>query len=186
MIARPFILLALLLAPTSPASAGPTPATHSSLAMKLTSSAFADSRPIESKFTCDGANVSPALGWTDAPAGTHSFALICDDPDAPAGDWVHWVIYGIPATASGLPEHVATVERLPDGARQGMNDFGRLGYGGPCPPPGKPHRYFFRFYALDVATLPLRPHPRKGDLLQAMQGHILAEARLIGTYQRRH
>ena len=186
MIVRPFIALALLFLAIPPAPVFPATTAQPALVMKLTSSAFSDSRPIESRFTCDGANVSPALTWSDAPAGTHSFALICDDPDAPAGDWVHWVIYGIPAAAAGLPEHVATVERLPNGALQGMNDFGQLGYGGPCPPPGKPHRYFFRLYALDVATLPLRPHPRKGDLLEAMQGHILAEVRLIGTYQRSH
>ncbi len=186
MIVRPLIALGLLLLAPPPATVRAATTAQSTLAMKLTSSAFNESRPIESRFTCEGANFSPALSWTDAPAGTHSFALICDDPDAPAGDWVHWVIYGIPAAAAGLPEHVATVERLPNGAQQGTNDFGQLGYRGPCPPPGKPHRYFFKLYALDVATLPLRPHPRKGDLLDAMQGHILAEARLIGTYQRSH
>ena len=186
MIARSYIALGLPLLAPPPSPVPPATTVQPTLAMILTSSAFADNQPIESKFACDGANVSPALGWSDAPAGTHSFALICDDPDAPAGDWVHWVIYGIPAAAAGLPEHVATIERLPNGAQQGMNDFGKLGYGGPCPPPGKPHRYDFKLYALDIATLPLRPHPRKGDLLEAMQGHILAEARLIGTYQRRH
>ena len=186
MNVRPLITLALLLLASPSTPALPATTAQPSLAMKLTSPVFADSQPIEPKFTCDGEDVSPALAWSNAPAGIRSFALICDDPDAPAGDWVHWVIYGIPATAAGLPEQVATVERLPNGAQQGMNDFGQLGYGGPCPPPGKPHRYFFKLYALDVATLPLRPHPRKGDLLQAMQGHILAEARLIGTYQRRH
>ena len=178
--------LALFLALCTVAPATPVNPVRQTTSMRLTSIAFADGQPIPAKFSYENSNISPALAWSDTPAGTKSFALVCDDPDAPAGDWVHWVIYAIPASAGGLPEHVATVERLTDGTQQGLNDFGRLGYGGPCPPPGKPHRYFFRLYALDVATLPLRPHPRKGDLVQAMLGHILAEARLIGTYQRSH
>ena len=150
--------------------------------MKLTSTAFEDGNPIPAKYTGDGADISPPLAWTEGPAGTRSFALLCDDPDTPAGDWVHWLIYGIPSTARGPAEHVAPTEKLSNGARQGLNGFGRIGYGGPCPPPGNPHRYFFRLYALDNDPT-LRPHPGKADLLHAIQGHILAEAQLIGTYQ---
>ena len=151
--------------------------------MKLTSTAFADGNPIPTRHTCDGADVSPPLQWSDAPAGAKSFALICDDPDAPVGDWVHWVIYGLPAATTALPEKIAPSETLPNGARQGVNDFRRVGYGGPCPPPGKPHRYFFKLYALD-AELPRQSRASKADLLRAMQGHILAQAQLMGTYQR--
>lgn len=151
--------------------------------MRLTTTAFADGKPIPVKFSYESSNSSPALTWSDAPAGTKSFALICDDPDAPSGDWVHWVIYDIPTTISALPEHVPAIEKLPNGTRQGVNDFGRVGYGGPCPPPGKPHRYFFRLYALDSIPT-LNPLPRKPDLLQNIRGHTLAEAELIGTYQR--
>lgn len=151
--------------------------------MKLTSSAFVDGQPIPRKYTCDGVDVSPPLAWNLAPAGTRSFALICDDPDAPVGTWVHWVIYGLPATATGLPEMVAPVEVLPDGARQGLNDFRKIGYGGPCPPPGPPHHYHFKLYALDE-DVPLPPRATKRDLLRAMEGHVLAETQLVGTYQR--
>jgi Raf kinase inhibitor-like YbhB/YbcL family protein len=151
--------------------------------MKLTSMAFADGEPIPMRYTCDGADVSPPLQWSEVAPGTKSFALICDDPDAPVGTWVHWVIYGLPATTRELPEMVAATETLPDGAKQGLNDFRRVGYGGPCPPPGRPHRYFFKLYALD-AGLALNARASKPDLLRAMAGHILAEAQLMGTYQR--
>lgn len=151
--------------------------------MKLTSVAWMEGQAIPTKYTCDGADVSPPLTWSEAPAGTRSFALICDDPDAPAGTWVHWVIYGLPAAATALPEKIATTETLPDGAKQGVNDFRRVGYGGPCPPPGRPHRYHFKLYALDTA-LSLKPRATKADLLHAMAGHIVAEARLMGTFRR--
>ncbi len=151
--------------------------------MKLTSSAFAEGKPIPIQYTCDGAAVSPPLVWSEIPAHTRSFALICDDPDAPGGTWVHWVIYGLPDTARELSERTATTEQLPDGARQGLNDFRRVGYGGPCPPPGTPHRYFFKLYALD-ADLPLKPRATKAALLRAMEGHVLGAAQLMGTYQR--
>ena len=151
--------------------------------MKLTSTAFENGRPIPVQHTGDGADVSPPLQWSGAPAGTRSFALICDDPDAPAGTWVHWVIYGLSAATKELPEKISTAESLSSGARQGLNDFRRVGYGGPLPPPGKPHRYFFKLYALD-AELPLKPRATKLELLRAMEGHILAEAQMIGTYQR--
>ena len=151
--------------------------------MKLTSTAFAEGQPIPMRHTGDGADGSPPLQWSDAPAGTKSFALICDDPDAPAGTWVHWVIYRLPAGTKELPEKIAQTEILPSGARQGVNDFRRIGYGGPLPPLGKPHRYFFKLYALDD-ELPRIPRVTKPELLQAMEGHILAEAQLMGTYQR--
>jgi len=151
--------------------------------MKLTSPAFAAGKLIPIQHTCDGADVSPALSWSDAPPGVKVFALICDDPDAPVGTWVHWVIWGMPGTTAGLPENVAKAESLPEGTRQGVNDFRHVGYGGPCPPPGRLHRYFFKLFALDSA-LSLKPRPTKQDLLQAMAGHVLAEAQLMGTYQR--
>ena len=152
--------------------------------LKITSTAFTEGEAIPAKYTCQGDDISPPLEWTGAPAGTKSFALICDDPDAPAGTWVHWVIFNLPADASGLPERIDKAETLPDGAAQGTNDFKRTGYGGPCPPPGKPHRYFFKLYALDT-VLPLKPKATKEEVLQAMRGHILAEGQLLGTYQRR-
>ena len=152
--------------------------------MKLTSPAFNEGQSIPAKFTCEGADVSPPLQWSGAPTGTKSFALICDDPDAPMGTWVHWVLYGLPATTSELPEKFPANDTLPDGSRQGITDFKRTGYGGPCPPPGKPHRYFFKLYALD-AEVALKPRATKRELLKTMEGRILAEASLMGTYQRR-
>ena len=176
-------LAATVFAAAEPADAAQLPNRKQNNPMKLTSTAFADGNPIPTRHTCDGVDVSPPLQWSDAPAGAKSFALICDDPDAPVGDWVHWVIYGLPAATTALPEKIAPNETLPNGALQGVNDFRRVGYGGPCPPPGKPHRYFFKLYALD-AGLPLRSRGTKADLLRAMQGHILAQAQLMGTYQR--
>jgi Raf kinase inhibitor-like YbhB/YbcL family protein len=127
--------------------------------------------------------VSPPLQWTDAPAGTKSFALICEDPDAPSGTWVHWVLYNLPPTTCELHQHLPTSELLSEGAKQGRTDFHRIGYGGPCPPPGKPHRYFFKLAALD-SLLQLDSPVTRATLLDAMQGHILAEASLMGMYQR--
>jgi len=152
--------------------------------IQITSTAFADGQPIPAKYTCDSEDVSPPLQWTNVPARTKSFALIADDPDAPMGTWVHWVAYDLPANTSALPEGVAKTPTLAGGAKQGMNDFRRLGYGGPCPPPGKPHRYFFKIYALDT-LLNLKPGFTKKELLQATNGHVLAEGQLMGTYQRR-
>jgi Raf kinase inhibitor-like YbhB/YbcL family protein len=164
-------------------AAGSRPSEKEAYAMKITSPVFADGQPIPEKYTCDGANVSPPLSWSEAPPGTRSFALICDDPDAPVGTWVHWVVYGLAPATAELPEMVAPTEQLPGGAKQGLNDFRRVGYGGPCPPPGRPHRYFFKLYALDT-ELALRSRATKADLVRAMAGHILAEAQLMGTYQR--
>ena len=151
--------------------------------MELKSSAFHEGQPIPPKYTCDGDDVSPPLVWADAPGGTKSFAIVSDDPDAPMGAWVHWVIYNLPADLSGLEEGLPKTETLPNGAKQGITDFGTAGYGGPCPPPGKPHRYFFKLHALDQ-MFPLPPKLTKSKLLSAVQGHILAEARLVGLYSR--
>jgi Raf kinase inhibitor-like YbhB/YbcL family protein len=153
--------------------------------MKLTSSAFHAGQTIPAKYTCEGEDISPPLEWNDVPAGgAKSLALICDDPDAPVGTWVHWVLYDLPVTAGELAENVPASDSLSLGAKQGMNDFRRVGYGGPCPPPGKPHRYYFKLYAIDI-QLTLKPRATKQQLLRAMDGHILAEAQLMGTYQRK-
>lgn len=154
------------------------------MSMTLTSSSFADGQPIPSKHTCDGENISPPLSWEGAPEAAKSFALICDDPDAPVGTWVHWVLYDLPATTSGLPEAVEPQEDVLGGARQGRNDFKKIGYGGPCPPKGGPHRYFFKLYALDRA-LALKPGATKREVENAMKDHILAEGKLMGTYKRK-
>jgi Raf kinase inhibitor-like YbhB/YbcL family protein len=151
------------------------------LTVSLTSAAFDDGGTIPTEHTCHGVNLSPPLHWSDPPPGTRSWALICDDPDAPSKTWVHWVIWNLPADARELPEGVTDDEELPSGARQGRTDFGTPGYGGPCPPPGKPHRYFFKLYALD-AVLELKPGITKSRLQDEMSGHILAEGQLMGTF----
>jgi len=147
------------------------------------SSAFAAGAEIPKQFTCTGTDVSPALEWSNPPAKTANFALIMDDPDAPAGTWVHWVLWDLPADAHSLPEGVAKRESLPDGSRQGRNDFRKAGYNGPCPPPGMPHRYFFRLYALD-AKLDLAPGATRQQLDAAMKGHILGQSEYMGTFRR--
>ena len=152
-------------------------------AITITSPAFSAEGMIPAKYSCEGADVSPPLSWTGAPAGAKSLALVCDDPDAPAGIWVHWVLYNLPAGTSSLMEKVATTPMLPNGARQGVNDFGKIGYGGPCPPSGKAHRYIFKFYALDI-ELALQPGATKKDLLHAMAHHVMAKGVLMGKYQR--
>ncbi len=151
--------------------------------MELKSSAFAEGVEIPRKYTCDADDVSPPLRWENAPAGTRAFALIVDDPDAPAGTWVHWVMYDLPAQTKELAEGVAKTETLEDGAKQGMNDFRRVGYYGPCPPPGSPHRYFFKLYASDAPTN-LKPRATKQQLLDAIKGHVVGEAQLMGRYGR--
>ena len=153
------------------------------MALTLSSSAFKPGGEIPRQYTCEGADQSPALTWSGAPAGTKSFALIADDPDAPVGTWVHWVAYDLPGDATGLPQGVPAKETLAGNGRQGVNDFRKVGYGGPCPPPGKAHRYFFRLYALDAPTnLPARA--TKAEVLRAIEGHVLAQAELMGTYKR--
>lgn len=153
------------------------------MALRITSPEFSEGEVIPKKYTCDAQDVSPKLEWRGTPANTESFALIMDDPDAPAGTWVHWVLYDIPADTSELPERVPRQEQLSSGARQGRNDFGAIGYNGPCPPPGKPHRYFFKLYALD-AKLGLKAGATKAELERTMKTHILAQAQLIGKYGR--
>jgi Raf kinase inhibitor-like YbhB/YbcL family protein len=155
----------------------------SAMSFKLSSTAFQPGGDIPSKYTCSGADVSPALNWTDPPAGTQSFALIADDPDAPVGTWVHWVAYDFPAGSRQLPEGVPKTEAVSGGGVQGQNDFHKTGYGGPCPPPGKPHRYYFKLYALD-SKLNLKPGATKKAVEQAMAGHILAQAEVMGRFQR--
>ncbi len=155
------------------------------MAFNLTSSAFSEGAPIPAQYTCEGADVSPPLAWSGAPANTKSFALIADDPDAPRGTWVHWVLYNLPASVGALPEGVSNVNTLQGlgGARQGMNGSNHTGYSGPCPPPGKPHRYFFKLYALDQPVA-LAANATKADLERAMTGHIVAQTQTMGTYQR--
>ncbi len=152
--------------------------------LQITSTAFAEGQSIPQKYTCQGSDISPPLAWTNTPANTKSFALIMDDPDAPMGTWVHWVLYDLLANTTGLPEDVAKTQFIAGNAKQGLNTWPHLGYGGPCPPPGKPHRYFFKLYALDT-LLDLKPGLTKKDLLKAMEGHVLAEGQLMGTYQRK-
>ncbi len=149
----------------------------------LSSDAFRPGSSIPAQYTCSGRDVSPGLRWGDSPSGTMSFCLIVDDPDAPRGTFVHWVAYNIPAAKRALPEGVSTVVEVPGVMHQGLNDFSKTGYGGPCPPPGKPHRYFFRLYALST-MLTLRKGARKEDVIRAMEGQVLAQAELMGIYGR--
>lgn len=170
--------------PAAPAQAQGVPA----MTIQVTSSAFADDQTIPKKYTGEGADVSPPLQWSSVPAGTEEIALVCNDPDAPVGDWVHWIIYKIPADAKGLPEAVPPEPRpaLPAGALQGKNSWpsGRtIGYRGPMPPPGKAHHYHFTVYALS-AKLEAEPGLDKQGLLRLMEGKILAEGRLTGLYKR--
>jgi Raf kinase inhibitor-like YbhB/YbcL family protein len=152
------------------------------MAITITSTAFAEGGMIPGEHTCDGRDISPPLAWTGAPEGTKSLALICDDPDAPMGTWVHWVLFNIPATANELPQSIPPDKLLEDGSRHGRNDFRKFGYGGPCPPGGT-HRYYFKLYALDM-ELAQEPGLTKAELIKAMEGHILAQGQLIGRYKR--
>ena len=156
------------------------------LALTLNSPAFAENAAIPKQYTCEGSDISPPLQWSGVPSGTKSLALIVDDPDAPDPaapklTWVHWLLYDIPPSATGLAENEAK-NGVPAGAQSGLNDWKRTGYGGPCPPIGR-HRYYHKLYALDV-TLPKLKKPTKAQLLEAMKGHVLAETQLIGTYQK--
>jgi hypothetical protein len=154
-----------------------------SMTFTISSQSFANGGDITKKFTCDGADVSPQFSWTDPPSGTATFALLADDPDAPVGNWNHWTAWNLPATLRGLPENVRKDAHLHDGTEQGRNDFRKTGYNGPCPPPGKPHRYYFKLFALDV-KLDLPSTASKKELEAAMQGHILASAEWMGRYGR--
>jgi hypothetical protein len=152
------------------------------MALEISSPEFSEGEMIPTRYTCDGPDVSPELSWRGVPEAAKSLALICDDPDAPMGTWVHWVLFNIPSSANGLTAEIPSDASLETGARHGTNDFRRLGYGGPCPPGGT-HRYFFKLYALD-AELDLDSGVTKAQLVEAMQGHILTEAQLMGTYKR--
>ncbi len=153
------------------------------MAFSLKSNAFSETGMLPTKYTSDGADVSPQLMWSEAPFNTKSFALIMDDPDKKSGMWVHWVLYDLPAAILELSEGVPCLETLAHGGKQGSNDYKRIGYSGPNPPKGAPHRYFFKLYALDC-LLNLEPRASKQDVEQAMQGHILAECQLMGRYGR--
>ena len=154
-----------------------------SRSIKLVSSAFKEGEMIPIKYSCDGDNFSPPLSWYNLPVGTKTLALICDDPDAPAKVWVHWVIFNIPATLKGLPENVAKQKILPDGTRQGAGSADDIGYEGPCPPSGT-HRYYFKIFALDT-EISSAEVVNKNQLLTAMEGHILARGQLMGKYSRK-
>ena len=179
----PFMLILLLFLAMGCKGDRPTP---TPAPLVLVSDAFAQGAPIPVKYTCDGEDVSPHLTWTGIPGGTQSLALIMDDPDAPMGTFVHWVLFDIPAQRTTLPEGVPPQPEVPGIGRQGHNDFGRnvLGYRGPCPPPGKPHRYFFRLYALNT-TLNLQPGSSAKEVREAMKGHILGYGEYMGTYARK-
>ena len=153
------------------------------MSFTISSPSFSNGGAIASKFTCDGADVSPQLAWTDPPTGTQSLALLVDDPDAPVGNWNHWTLWNLQPGSRGLPENVPKDARLADGTVQGKNDFRKSGYNGPCPPPGKPHRYYFKVFALDI-RLDLKAGSAKKELEAAMKGHILAETEWMGRYGR--
>ncbi len=188
-ILLPLNLVALaLIAVTAACSGGgngePTPLVPEGAAtLQVTSAAFENGGPIPANYTCDGWAFSPPLTWSGVPAGTASLALLSEDPDAPGAAWVHWVLYGLAPAASGLPEGIEATETTSGGARQGKNDFKRIGYGGPCPPGGSPHRYFFRLYALDT-ELSLDGGATKASLLKAMEGHVMGAGQMMGTYER--
>jgi len=168
--------------PPTPQASTSTAGPQQKSEMKLTSTAFKEGEAIPRGYTCDGANVSPPLEWTGVPKTAKTIAIIADDPDAPAGTWVHWVLYNLAAEGLGLIENTPQIEMLKGSGVQGKNDFGKIGYGGPCPPSGT-HRYFFKFYALD-SELTLKPGATRAEVEQAMEGHILARAQLMGTYRR--
>ncbi len=186
-VARParVLLLALIcmLASAGAVASNARQTEGGSESMQIQSSAFNEGDTIPRKHTCDGEDVSPQLTWSAAPEGTKSFVLICDDPDAPVGTWVHWVLFGLSSDTTELPEGVPDGEEVLGGAKHGRTDFGNLGYGGPCPPPGPAHRYFFKLYAIDTEP-PLGAGATKADVMAAIEGHILAEGRLMGRYGR--
>jgi Raf kinase inhibitor-like YbhB/YbcL family protein len=182
-IARIAFLLVISLGTTFAQQARPAAGGGATMAFTLSSSAFAPGAEIPQQYTCKGADASPALAWSGTPAHAASFALIMDDPDAPSGTWVHWVLWNLPAKAQSLPEGVPKREQLDNGATQGRNSSHKTGYNGPCPPPGKPHRYFFRLYALD-AKLDLAAGASRSQLDAAMKGHVLAQAEYMGTFHR--
>jgi len=151
--------------------------------ISISAEGFKEGDIIHDEFTCDGRDISPSLSWKGIPEGTKSIALIMDDPDAPGGTFVHWVVYNMPAETMELPKGMPRNKTLANGSMQGMTDFGQSGYGGPCPPPGKPHRYYFKVYALDT-KLNLPPGASKNNVEIAMKGHIIAQGELMGKYKR--
>lgn len=176
--------LALLIVCTSCSQSPQTSLSGDSLmTIKVTSTAFKSGGEIPKQYTGDGSDQSPPLNWSKLPDATKSIALICDDPDAPRGTWVHWVLYDLPPETRDLKQGVPRSEALASGAKQGKNDFGKIGYGGPAPPKGKPHRYSFKVYALSE-NVDLAPGATKAQLVDAMKGRILAEGQLMGIYQR--
>ena len=152
--------------------------------IKLYSNAFKEGELIPVKYTCQGANISPELHWNNVPKDVKSFALIVEDPDAPGGDFVHWIIYNIPGNTNELHEDITPSRNIPDEVMLGTNSFGKIGYGGPCPPSGKPHRYYFRIYALDTILHQMESGATKQQLLKVMEKHIIGEGFLMGKYQR--
>jgi Raf kinase inhibitor-like YbhB/YbcL family protein len=168
----------------SPASPQASDSENAAVGIQITSSAFTEGSGIPVEYTCDGADASPDLNWASVPADTKSLALICDDPDAPSGTFVHWVMYAMPAVQNQIQKRLPNSPTLPNGAKQGKNGFGRIGYGGPCPPRAAPHHYFFRIYALN-ANIDEPPGASRAQIDRAMKGHVVAEGHLMGTYQRK-
>lgn len=179
-----FLFISVLPSPLQAQSAPQAAAKKSAQPFELTSTAFEPDGAIPVKYSCAGANISPALAWTDPPAGSQSYVLIVDDPDASAANpAVHWLVYAIPAMQRGLPENTLRKATLPNDVKQGKNSAGKVGYGGPCPDPGKVHHYFFKLYALDY--LPdLKAKGQVAEIQAAIKDHVLAKAELIGRYQR--
>ena len=178
-----FLLLSLAACENQkPVPTPPAVTPEDSRQLTVTSRAFKEGEAIPRQYTCDGINISPPLEWSGVPKTAKTIAIIADDPDAPAGTWVHWVLYNLPADNIGLVENLPSTENLKAGGFQGKNDFGKIGYGGPCPPSGT-HRYFFKVYAVDT-ELPLKAGATKAEVEKAMEGHVLAQAQLMGSYGR--
>jgi len=168
--------------PSSVMAPGPGQTPSPSNVFTLTSNAFKDGQPIPRQYTCDGVNVSPGLEWTGVPKTAKTITIIADDPDAPSGTFTHWVLYNLPSETMGMVENLPATQNLKSGGQQGENDFDQVGYGGPCPPSGT-HHYFFKIYALDD-ELTLNAGAKKADVEKAMEGHIVGQAQLMGTYKR--
>jgi Raf kinase inhibitor-like YbhB/YbcL family protein len=162
---------------------GSAPAGRAASSMKLETNAFTPGGFIPARYTCKGGDVSPPLAWSNSPGNGQGFALILEDPDAPGGTWTHWLVYNLPSSAHGLPEGIPKMNEIQGGGRQGVNDFGNIGYGGPCPPPGKAHRYYFHLYALN-APLALKAGASKAEVRAALGGKVLAQTDLMGRFKR--
>lgn len=178
-----FMILCLVAMLVTGCEPGEQPRKEGEMVLPVLSPVFQEGDTIPTKYTCQGQDISPRLVWREPPTGTQTFALILDDLDAPGGVFTHWILFNIPSNSRELPEAVPTQAQLASGALQGKNDFGKTGYGGPCPPPGRPHRYQFTIYALDD-SLDLEAGASKKQVLDAMQGHVLAQGQLTGTYRR--